>query len=175
MVLFHLGKAYIFAEQYDDAIRVAEKLLEMQPGMRTSIETKAWAIGMRGDWQRALPLFEEVHRLTNHPLKGLMGLGYAYTQLGEKEKAMDIIRRMELRQEQEPDTVIDADLGAVWWGMKDLDKTFYYLEKSMQKRMAPARYYLEYPAYKGIKEDPRYLELMNRYENTSGLLKEHQR
>jgi TolB-like protein/Flp pilus assembly protein TadD len=175
MVLFHLGKAYIFNEQYHDAIRVADKLLEMQPGMRTSIETKAWAIGMMGDWQQALPLFEEVHRLTNHPLKGLMGLGYAYTQLGQKEKAMDIIRRMELRQEQEPDTVIDADLGAVWWGMKDLDKTFYYLEKSMQKRMAPARYYLEYPAYKGIKDDPRYFELMNRYENTSGLLKEDER
>ena len=71
----HLGNIYQFAERYDDAIKQADKLLEMDPQMRISIELKAWATGLRGDWQEALKLFEEVHRLTNHPLKGLMGLG----------------------------------------------------------------------------------------------------
>ncbi|MEJ7644965.1 MAG: hypothetical protein WKF87_10240 [Chryseolinea sp.] len=44
---------------------------------------------MKGDWAGALPWFLEVHCLTNHPLKGLMGLGYAYGKLGEGEKALE--------------------------------------------------------------------------------------
>ena len=81
---------------------------------------KGWGTGMKGDWEGALVLFEEVHRLTNHPLKGLMGVGFAYAQLGMREKAMEVIRKMEQRQREEPDSVIDADLAgygmdwAIW-------------------------------------------------------------
>ena len=51
VVLQTLGNMYIFAERYDDAIRQADKLLEMDPQMRISIEMKGWATGMKGDWE----------------------------------------------------------------------------------------------------------------------------
>jgi adenylate cyclase len=161
-VSLSLGNMYAFAKQYDDAIREAEKVLEMIPNMRACIELKAWAIGMKGDWKKALELFEEVHQLTNHPLKGLMGMGYAYSQLGETEKAMECIRKMELRQQTEPDTVIDGDIAVVWYGLGDLDKTFYYLNQCVDKRMGPVVYFLEYPVYEKIKTDPRYFDLRRR-------------
>jgi TolB-like protein/Flp pilus assembly protein TadD len=154
-----LGNMYAFAERYDDAIRQADKLLEMHPQMRISIEMKGWAYAMKGDWETAFKLFEEVHRLTNHPLKGLMGLGYAYAKTGQKEKAMEVIQKMEQRQREEPGSVIDADLAGVWFGLGNLDKTFYYLNQCVDKGMGPIDYFLEYPAYKGIKDDPRYEEL----------------
>lgn len=157
-----LGDIYIFAERYDDAIRQAEKLLKTDPQLRACIEMKAWAIGLKDGWSAALPLFEEVHRLTNHPLKGLMGLGFAHARLGHTEEAMDCIRRMEQRQAEEPESVIDADLAAVWFGLGNLDKVFYYLNQCVDKRMGPVCYFLEYPAYNGIKSDPRYTELMKR-------------
>ena len=116
----HLGNIYQFAERYDDAIKQADKLLEMDPQMRISIELKAWATGLRGDWQEALKLFEKVNRLTNHPLKGLMGLGYAYGMLGNIDKAMECIKKLEQRQIEEPDSVIDTDLVAVWVGRRKL-------------------------------------------------------
>jgi adenylate cyclase len=154
-----LGFMYMFAMRYDDAIRQAEKLLEMNPQMRTSIELKGWAIGMKGDWETALKFFEEVHRLTNHPLKGLMGLGFAYAKTGNREKALEIIRKMEQRQLEEPDSVIDSDMAAVWYSLGNLDKTFYYLNQCVDKRMGPVSYILEFPAYQGIKDDPRYDEM----------------
>lgn len=157
-----LGNMYIFAEQYDDAISQAEKLLEMDPEMRVSIEMIAWCKGMKGDWEAALELFKEVHRLTNHPLKGLMGLGFTYGKLGRRDEAMECIRKMEQRQAEDPDSVIDADLAVVWFGLDDLDKTFYYLEQCVNKRMGPVQYYLEYPTYKIIKTDPRYEALKRR-------------
>ncbi len=157
-----LGNMYVFAERFDDAIVQADKLLEMDPKMRISIELKAWAIGMKGDWEAALPYFEEVQRLTNHPLKGWMGAGFAYAKLGMKEKAMEVIRKMEQRQAEDPGVVIDADIGAVWFGLGNYDKAFYYLNQCIDKRMGPVSYFIEYPAYKEIKKDPRYEELKKR-------------
>ena len=167
VVLQSLGNMYIFNRQYDKAIEVADKILALHPRMRASIELKGWATGMSGDWEKALTLFEEVHRLTNHPLKGLMGMGYTYGRLGYKEKAMDVIRRMEQRQAEEPHAVIDADLAAVWYGIGDSDKSFYYLNQCVDKRMGPILFFLEYPAYEGIKDDPRYPALRKRLEQLS--------
>jgi adenylate cyclase len=157
-----LGNMYIFAERYDDAIRQADKMLEMDPKMRISIELKAWATGLKGDWETALSLFEEVQRLTNHPLKGWMGAGFTYGKLGMNEKAMEVLRKMEQRQAEEPGVVVDADISAVWLGLGDYDKTFYYLHQCIDKRIGPVSYFLEYPPYKEIKQDPRYEELKKR-------------
>jgi len=158
-IIRSLGMMYIFSERYSDAIIQAEKLLEMDPQMRSGIELKGWGTGLNGDWQTALQLFEEVHRLTNHPLKGLMGLGYAYAKLGMHDKAMDCIHKLELRQEQEPDSVIDGDFASVWLGLGNLDKTFYYLNECINKRMGPVACFIEYPPYKKIKTDPRFEDL----------------
>jgi adenylate cyclase len=155
----HLGNVYIFAERYDDAIRQADKLLEINPQMRVSLELKAWGTGMKGDWSEALRLFEEVHRLTNHPLKGLMGLGYAAAMLGQTEKAMDCIRKIELRQQEDPDTVLDGDLVGIWYALGNMDKVFYHINQCIQKRAAPVNFFLEYPTFKELRKDPRYLEL----------------
>ena len=91
-----------------------------------------------------------------------MGLGYAYAKLGETEKAMDCIRKMEQRQVEEPDAVVDADLAAVWYSLGDLDKSFHYINICVDKRMGPVNYFLEYPAYKGVKDDPRYAALIKK-------------
>lgn len=161
-IIRSLGNMYIFEERFDDAVRQAEKLLEMNPEMRSAIELKAWAIGMKGDWRAALELFKEVHRLTNHPLKGLMGLGVCYARVGMMDKAMDCVHKLEQRQQEEPDSVVDGDLAAVWLGIGNLDKTFHYLNECIDKRMGPVACFIEYPPYKVVKADPRFEGLKQR-------------
>jgi adenylate cyclase len=161
-IIHSLGSTYMFTDQYDEAIAQAEKLLEVHPKMRIAIELKAWGIGVKGDWETALKLFEEVHRLTGHPLKGLLGMGVAFGRLGQRENAMECIHRMEQRQAEEPDSVIDADLAGVWFMLGDIDKTFYYLNRCIDKRMGPVNYFLEYPLYRELKKDPRYEDLKKR-------------
>jgi adenylate cyclase len=157
-----LGNMYIFAGRYDEAITQADKMLDLNPTMRISIEMKGWATGMKGDWETALEYFKEVHRLTNHPLKGVMGLGFAYAKLGQEEQALEIIRKMEQRQEQEPGSVIDPEIAAVWFALGNVDKAFYYLNQAVDKRMGPVSYVLEYPQYNSVKKDPRYKELLRK-------------
>lgn len=154
-----LGNTYIFAERYDDAINQAEKMLEINPQMRSSLELKAWGTGLKGDWHRALEIFTEIHKLTNHPLKGLMGLGYSYAMIGNTQQAMECIEKLERRQKEDPNSVIDADLVGIWFALGNKDKTFYHINQCIEKRMAPVNYFLEYPVFKGLKNDPRYSEL----------------
>jgi len=154
-----LGNMYLIAGRYDDVIRQANKVLEVYPDMRICIELKAWAIGMPGNWDGALPLFEEVYRLTGHPLKGLMGLGYTLAKLGRREEAMECIARMEQRQREEPEAVIDGDLTAVWHGLGNIDKVFYHINQCIEKRMAPAIFFLEFLPFEDVKNDARYMDI----------------
>jgi TolB-like protein/Flp pilus assembly protein TadD len=165
-----LGNMYIFAERNDEALRQADKMLDLNPTMRISIEMKGWAHGMKGDWETALQFFEEVHRLTNHPLKGLVGVGFAYAKLGQQEKALECIRKIEQRQEQEPGAVLDPDLASVWFALGDLDKTFYYMNLAVDKRTGPISYFFGYPPYKSVKKDPRYTDLLKRQGYTDELI-----
>ena len=150
------------AGHYDKAYHIAEKQLEINPIMRVAIEAKGWCTGMKGDWHKALEFFKEVHRLANHPLKGIAPLGYAYGKLGEKEKAMEIIGRLEQRQRDEPDTAMDGDLLMVWWALGDKERSFQCLSYCINKGLNSIYYYLEYPMMIGIKDDPRVVELLQR-------------
>jgi TolB-like protein/Tfp pilus assembly protein PilF len=162
-IIQYLGNVYVYVERYDDAIRQAHKLLEIDPHMRIGLELKAWSIGLKGDWDGALEIFEEVHRLTNHPLKGLMGVGVAAANLGMNEKALDCIKKIEKRQLEEPDAVLDGDLVGIWFALGNLDKAFYHIEQCIIKRAAPINFFLEYPTFKSIKNDPRLIELKKKY------------
>ena len=155
-----LSEMYLFAERYDDAISIANRLLEINPQMRIAIETKGWCAGMKGDWKKASEYFMEVHKLTNHPLKGLSPLGYSYGKLGETDKAMEIIAKLEQRQREETNVVVDGDLLVVWMGLGDMDKVLYYMEKSMGKRASAVNFFLNFPPMKGIKNDPRAMKLI---------------
>jgi len=162
----YLGEAYAMDHRFDDTYRIAEKQLEINPTMRVAIEAKGWSAGMKGDWRQALEFFKEVHRLANHPLKGIAPMGYAYAKLGEKEKAMEIISKLEQRQREEPDTAMDGDLLMVWWALGDHEKSFHYLNNCINKDLNTIFYYLEYPMMIGIKELPKVKELL---QNTASL------
>lgn len=167
-IIHALGNMYMFTEQFDEAIAQADKNLEIDPNMRGSIELKGWAIGMRGDWEAALKLFREVHRLTNHPLKGLMGVGYALAKLGRREEALECVRKIEEWQAAEPDVVLDGDLVGIWQALGNHDKVFYHIQRCLDRRAAPINFFLEYPGFEDLKQDARYWEMKKKVSTIQG-------
>ncbi len=152
----YLADAYLNAGRTDDALKQVERLLDLYPGMRVALEAKGWCTGMKGDWKKATEIFEEVHRLIKHPLKGLAPLGYAYAQSGEPEKALECIRKIEQRQVEEPGTVLDIDLAMIWWSLSNKDKAFYYLFQCVEKKMGVVAILIDHPMFKEAVYDPRY-------------------
>ena len=91
-----------------------------------------------------------------------MGVGFALGMLGRREEALEIVGKIQLRQQQEPDLVMDADLAAVWWSLGEVDKAFYHLNQCAEKKMGPPTYFVQYPSFRPIMKDPRYAELKRR-------------
>ena len=81
---------------------------------------------------------------------------------GKQKKQWKLSAKMEQRQAADPDSVIDAELSAEWYVLRNLDKAFYYINHCINKRMGPVNYFLEYRACKGVKGDPRYEESKRR-------------
>ncbi|HET6767825.1 MAG TPA: tetratricopeptide repeat protein [Chitinophagaceae bacterium] len=152
----YLGDAYLNAGRTDDALKQVERLLDLYPNMRVGMELKGWGTGLKGDWKKAAEIFDEGHRLINHPLKGLAPLGYAYAQSGETEKALDCIRKIEQRQVEEPGTVLDIDLAMIWWSLGNKDKAFHHLFKCVEKKMGVVAILIDHPMFKEARYEPRY-------------------
>jgi len=161
MLIDSLGEKYFFTERYKEAEQQMQKLLELEPHMRHALEIKGLCRAMIGEWDEAFKIFEEVYRLTNHPLKGICPLGYAYARTGQREKALDCIAKIEQRQAEEPGFVADLDLAMIWWAMEDKDKAFHHLFNALDKKI-PVCYGLYSPLYKGIADDPRFNEIRRR-------------
>jgi len=60
---------------------------------------------------------------------------------------------------ENPDHVINSDLVGIWFALEHFDKVFYCIERSIEKRMGPVGFFLEYPVFKKLKLDPRFKEV----------------
>lgn len=152
----YLADAYLNAGRTDDALKQIERSLELYPNMRVAMEAKGWCIGIQGDWKKAVEIFEEIHRLIKHPLKGLAPLGCAYARSGAGEKALECISKIEQRQLQEPGIVLDIDLAMIWWSLGEQDKAFHHLFQCVEKKMGVVAILIDHPMFKGLPDDPRY-------------------
>jgi adenylate cyclase len=152
----YLSHAYLCAGRTDEALQQIDRLLELYPGMRAAMESKGWCIGIKGDWKKAKEIFQQIHLIIKNPLKGLGPLGCAYARLGETEKALDCIRKIEQRQVEEPGTVLDIDLAMIRWSLGEKDKAFHHLFQCVEKKMGVVAVFIDHPMFKEASYHPKY-------------------
>jgi TolB-like protein/Tfp pilus assembly protein PilF len=165
----YLAEAYLSAGRPDDAIKQVDRLLDLYPEMRIALQLKGWCLGVKGNWEGAVLLFEEVRRLTGHPLKGITALGCAFAKLGETEKALQCLQKIEQRQVEEPAVVLDADMAMICWALGRKDQTFDHLFRCVEKRMGPIAILIEHPMFSELSVDPRFKLLKERL-NLAGVV-----
>jgi hypothetical protein len=87
-------------------------------------------------------------------------LGWAYTQVGMDDKAQKLLEELEklARQTYVPPNVF----AVIYSGLKDNDRTFYWLEKAIEERDSISIRIDLSPAYDNIRSHPRYKALLRK-------------
>jgi len=167
ILMSQLGDAYSFAGQFENALNQYDKIIEIDPTFRRAFEGKGYVHIARKEYPKAIENLLEYHRLVGNPLKGLSALAHAYAANGQFDKANECIEKLKLRQQQEPNVILDLDFAFIYTGFNDVDKAYYYLDRTINQRMGVACtgiiYCIRYPLIsENLKSDPRYIELLTR-------------
>ena len=165
-LIVNLGDAYAFAGRYDAAQKQFEKAIEMDGRFRRAFESLGMLYLAKGEYHKAIEYLEIYHKLVNDPLKGLSTLGHAYAAAGMHDKAEDCLKRLKLRQEMNPGICLHMDFAFLYAGMKDLDNSFEYLNKTYENRVGIAClgmiFCIRYPLLKQLRTDVRFKQLTER-------------
>jgi adenylate cyclase len=165
-LISNLADAYTFANRYDEALEQYNKAAEMDPGFRRAYEGRGMVHLINGEWEKAINDLEKYQTLIGDRLKGLTTLGHAYAVTGQTDKALDCIERLKEREKKEPGTLLYIDYSVIYFGLKDYDKAFYFLNKSYENRMGIAClgmiFCIRYPMMKEMRSDPRFRELTDK-------------
>ncbi len=156
-----LGDAYFFAERLDEAMEQYEKTLELDPSFRAALEGKGMVYLVKGEIDQSIKVLEEYQKQTKHPLKGVTALGIAYARAGKLEEAHECLRKLKERERTEIDISLSMDFACLYAELKDLDKAFYYLEKTVEERVGLV-FLRAHPMWKGLRTDPRFKNLMKK-------------
>ncbi|MEE9448708.1 MAG: adenylate/guanylate cyclase domain-containing protein [Ignavibacteriaceae bacterium] len=157
------GDALLNSKKYDEAIEQFDKTLELDPNFRTAIEAKAWAILLKGENDKAIETFKEYQSKTDDPLKGQTALGYAFAVSGFTDEAKKCLRKMEQREKKYKDVNLNMDYAVIYTGLKDFDKVFYYLDKSLDEGNV-AFFFKAHPFAEELRKDPRFQEYFEKIE-----------
>jgi adenylate cyclase len=162
------GNALVLQRRFHEAIGRFDWILSKDPTFRAAIEGKAWAQFFRGDVEEAIATFRQFHQMTGHPLKGLYGLGYAYGRLGQRDKALEIVDKIKLRQEQEPETNLHLDLAMVFAGLGDYEELVHHLEKGFEDRSG-LTFFFYHPVWEEAKKNQLVIDFFRGFAERKGL------
>jgi len=165
-LISELAMVYFFDEQYNKALETCDQALDMDPTFRMTLEIKGITHFISGDVESGLKYLLEYHKLIKDPLKGLSSLGLVYGLTGDLQTANQYLNKLFQRQARDKNTSLEIDFAIIYYGLKDYDKTFKYLNEAYEKHLGiicmGMVFVLRAPLFKDIWDDPRFNELMNK-------------
>jgi TolB-like protein/Tfp pilus assembly protein PilF len=158
----HYAEGLIWVGKLEESLAQIDKTLEMDPNFRPAIENKGWVYIEMGDYKNAIKTFQRFQELTGHPLKGQVGLGYAYAISGDIEKAKECHDKLSQREKIEPEVMLHMDFVVIYTALNDLDKLFYHLEEAF-KQKAGVFFIKTALIFENLRKSSRYKQLMKKY------------
>lgn len=159
-----LGEAYSFGGRFHEALAQYDKVIELDPNFRRAFEGKGFTYLALGDYENAVHYLEIYQKMIGNPLKGLGGLGYAYGISGNKEKALDCLKRTQEREVIETGVNLNLEYTLIRAGLGDYDTAFEHLRKIYEQRSSVVCfgmiYCMRYPIMGELKSDTRFKQLI---------------
>ncbi|RNC83288.1 MAG: tetratricopeptide repeat protein [Balneola sp.] len=156
----YLAEAYFYAENYEAALEQYNRVLERYPNHKRALEFKARILSTNGDLEGAYEVWKKIKSLSLEPNHGISGFGIYYGEIGDKEKALEIIKKVEEREKNEPGISFSNDYAFIYTAMGEYEKALDALESSFEIRSGVFTISL-HPIFDPIRDHPRFKKLMD--------------
>jgi len=139
--------------QYDRAIEIFHKVLDLSPDFAPNQRSLSLALSMKGMHQEALEQLKRLQTTTDIELKA--GI---YARAGRRDEAMKLLRELKARAARE--YVSSVSLARVCIGLGDNEQALDLLRKAYDERSAYLVNLGVHPAYDPLRSDPRFDNLL---------------
>lgn len=147
--------------QYDLAIQIVRKKLELYPNFADGYTWLARAYARKGMYEDAIAQLQTSVSLSNGSPESLSTLGYTYGVSGKRKKASKMLQQLKLLSKRR--YVNPYDVALIYVGLDEKDLAFTWLQKAVVERSMPL-FFLSRGAEEAgemdkIRLDQRYAEL----------------
>lgn len=153
------GSESYMARRYDDALHQFDRILEVEPNYANAYLYRGLVREQKGMWKEALADLETSKRLDDS-LRSAAMLGEAYALAGDKTRARQILREMEVRARREHVSPLYPAI--IHAGLGDKDLAFSELEKAVDERTTDILALKVAALYDPLRSDPRFAELVRK-------------
>src|SRR5437762_706746 len=122
-----------------------------------SVADEASAAYDAKDWTKAAELYRELSRSKDAPPRVWLRLGAALRALGQYDQAL---AAFEHANEAGAAPFADYGRATIYAAMKQIDKAFASLEKSVQQGYAQPETLTSDPEFTALRSDPRFIKLV---------------
>ncbi len=155
-----MGLPYYFLRQYDEAIELYQKTLEMDPTFFPAHGYLGLAYGQKMMYEEAISEFHKALSFSKDNTLTLASLGHAYAVSGEKDKAEQMLARLnELSKQKYVSAYVIAEIYA---GLEDKEQALFWLEKAYRERSWWLIYIAINPRFDNLRSDSRFTNLVQR-------------
>jgi tetratricopeptide (TPR) repeat protein len=150
------GWLYLYAEQYDEAIKETNKSLELNPNFPVALYIQGCAYALKGMHEQAIELLKKAGELSPGWKSGLARI---YAMAGRQDEAKQALAELEADH-----TLWDTwQIALIYVALGKKDQAFRWLEVAYGPPNHP---YLPWmscaPGFKPLRDDPRFADLLRR-------------
>jgi serine/threonine-protein kinase len=156
----NIGFILYLMRQYDKATDQYKKTLELDPNFSAAHGMLGWLYGVRGKFNEAIAELQKVRTLAGSGPFVLGHLGYCYGRAEKRNDAINILN--ELFEFSKQGYSVSFDIGFVYYGLGDKEKTFEWLEKAYQERSSWLLYLNADPMWDSLRSDLQFIALMRK-------------
>jgi adenylate cyclase len=148
---------YLAADRIDDAIDAGKRTGEIDPNYVYFDPVLANAYREKGDFQKAIGLYEKAQQITHFPS---VGLAVTYAKMGRREDARGILEQLIEKSRQQ--YVAGEKIATVYAALGEKDEAFRWLERALDEHSASMVGFASSPEFRPLRSDPRFADLLRR-------------
>ncbi|HXY50929.1 MAG TPA: tetratricopeptide repeat protein [Terriglobales bacterium] len=160
IISLDLGQVDYYSSNSDEAMAQARKALTYDPNFSAAHDLLGMAYLQKGFPKMALPEFEKYAALSGHDPDALMRLGQTYAAIGDRHRALEIIRAMENPTKGSYSSAYE--IAVIYAALGEHGQTLELLRHSLDQHSSSCLLIGVDPAFAELQSDSHFQALLNR-------------